>query len=108
MNYLKNFIWVAFVVLAAIPLTGVSKNSSVFNLENKRDRGLEIRYVKMEVKDKKDLPKEIKIDGITYPLYQTKEDAYNATINASIRRDITIAYVISAAEKPNEIISLGK
>lgn len=106
MNSMKNFIWVILFIISSPAIA--TSDLILTPVELLGDRGLEIRYIKMDVRDKKDLPKEIKIDGITFPLFESKEDAYNTTIKASIKRDITIVYVISAIEKDKEIISLEK
>jgi hypothetical protein len=71
-----------------------------------RDRGLEIRYMKMELKKGEELPKTVTVNGVVYPFYKTKEEAYNNTLNAGIRRDMTVVYVLSSTEKDTETVTL--
>ncbi len=72
------------------------------------DRGVEIRYIKMKVEKNKEAPKEIILGGTSYPLFKTKEDAYNTVLNSSVKKDITIVYVISNEEKNTETLPLKK
>jgi hypothetical protein len=73
---------------------------------NLLDRGLEIHYMKMELKKGEELPKTVTVKGVVYPFYKTKEEAYNSTLNAGIRKDITVVYVLSSTEKASETITL--
>lgn len=107
MSNLKNFIWICLFIMG-IPVIGTAKSNSVKCISSYRDRGLEVRYIKMEIREKQELPKEIKVGGINYPLYKTKEEAYNSVQNAGIKRDITVVYVVSAIEKETEMLSLSK
>lgn len=69
-------------------------------------RGLEIRYVVLE--DKKILEKkEIIIEGVTYNLFKTREDAIETTKYSNLKKDYTIVYVISDKKRATEIISIS-
>lgn len=65
-------------------------------------RGIEVRYVKVDLKPGESLPKEIIIDEIKYPLYPTKEEAVAAVKNSAIRKDLTVVYVVSKESKDTE------
>jgi hypothetical protein len=100
MSFKKNLIlgFTLVLFLAIKPLSAV----------NLGDRGVEIRYVKLELKEKEAFPKEIKIDNVTYPLFKTKEEAYNHVKNMGVKSDITIVYVASSEVKNTEILSVEK
>jgi hypothetical protein len=103
----KNIIWSCLFIIGFSTI-GSAKLIPAQAIVSYLDRGLEVRYIKMEVKEKQELPKEIKIGEITYPLYKSKEEAYQSVLNAGLKRDITIVYVISSVEKETEMLTLAK
>ena len=104
------FIFTCFVVLSSISTKfiamGVTNNekssSRFFVLIN---RAVEIRYIVIEKKDVS-LKEEIIIEGKTYQLFKSKEDALISIGNAPIKKDYTVVYVISTAVKAVEIVEL--
>jgi hypothetical protein len=93
-----------FISQSTAVLVSKSFVSSVLLL----DRGLEVHYVKMALKKGESIPKTITMYGVVYPLYQTREEAYNTVVNAGLKKDITTVYVISPIEKETEMITLAK
>ena len=72
------------------------------------DRAAEIRYTKVDLKEGEVFPKEIKIQDVVYPLFKTKEEAFDYVKNMSLKSDITIVYVASEEKKDNEILTVEK
>jgi hypothetical protein len=104
-NLTKVFIAGSFLI-GLLFSTGLNAGSSVSIFTTILDRGLEIHYLKMELKKGEEPPKTVTVAGLVYPLYKTKEEAYNNVLNAGLKKDITVVYVISSAEKATETITL--
>jgi len=72
------------------------------------DRGAEIHYTKIELKKGEAFPNTITIYDKTYPLFKTKDEAFNYVKNMGMKADITIVYVASDVVKETEMMSVGK
>jgi hypothetical protein len=107
MSNLKSFIWsVLFITgLSSVSMANVISENVIMNY---RDRGLEVRYIKMNIDSKQELPKQVKIGEVNYPLYKTKEEAYDAVLKSGFKKDLTVVYVVSNVEKETETLSLPK
>ena len=68
-------------------------------------RGIELRYIKVDGYDEKK-QKEIKVNDKVYPLFKTKELAYNYVKNMPLKKDLTVVYVVSSEEKELELIDI--
>ncbi|MCE3279510.1 MAG: hypothetical protein K0S44_1701 [Bacteroidetes bacterium] len=99
-NLKKNLIlcFTLVLFLAIKPLSAV----------NLVDRGVEIRYVKVELKEKEAFPKVIKIDNVIYPLFKTKEEAIDHVKNMGVKSDMTTVYVAASEVKTTEILAVEK
>lgn len=82
-----------------------SLNNNLNCIEIKFERGIEIRYYVLKVGESSKI-QSIKVDGIEYKLYKSKEDAVNSVKLAEFKKDYTIVYVLSSEKKENEIISI--
>jgi hypothetical protein len=71
------------------------------------ERGLEIRYMIITDKNESE-KKDITIDGVTYPLFKTKELAIETTKYANPKKDYTVVYVLTDKKKNTEIISISE
>lgn len=101
MNFKKNL----FVVLFLFSIVSFSGANTLNRL---LDRAVEIHYTKVDLKEGEAFPKEIKIQNHVYPLFKTKEEAYDYVKNMSLKSDITIVYVASKVEKETEILNVEK
>jgi len=82
-----------------------SQNLFIANLQQVI-RGLEIRYIVLE--DKKiSEKKEIIIEGVTYNLFKTREDAIETTKYSNLKKDYTIVYVITDKKSATEVVSIS-
>lgn len=95
----------AFLLLFSFASFSEAKSLNLYSL---LDRAVEIHYTKVDLKEGEAFPKEIKIKNHVYPLFKTKEDAYDYVKNMSLKSDITIVYVASNVEKETEILSVEK
>lgn len=93
------------LLLFLIVLFSEAGSMNVFSLV---DRGVEVRYTKINLKEGEVFPKEIKIQDTVYPLFKTKEEAYNYVRDMSVKSDITIVYVVSKEEKDSEMLTIEK
>jgi hypothetical protein len=68
-------------------------------------RGMEIRYTKLDPATK-EIPREITIDEVTYPLFKTRKEAIEHVKGMTIKKDVTIVYVVSDEEKKSEFLTV--
>ena len=102
-NFKKNF----FLLLILFSFVSFTEAKSL-NSSRLLDRAVEIHYTKVDLKEGDAFPKEIKIQDHVYPLFKTKEEAYDYVKNMSLKSDITIVYVASKVEKETEILNVEK
>lgn len=103
MNFKKKLF--SFLLLCSFVSFSEAKSLNLFRL---LDRAVEIHYTKVDLKEGEVFPKEIKIQDRVYPLFKTKEEAYDYVKNMSLKSDVTIVYVASKVEKETEILNVEK